>query len=244
MTKKSFKIPKTAEAGVWLSTSQKDTHPLGTLAEHLPDLFAAYARVLHPAEKVDATGRKSVRWQAVAEANNTKVHRLMQWPNIAKVDYRAVRPTTTAAPWNRIPSGGNLASDLAAILVTILRQFTTTPEVCWFTVWAGHGFDDKPWMQAAPFLDIHAQPYRLFNGPIHVAAESFYDFPGLPYSANMWWPDDHAWLVMSHIDLSSTYIGGSEKAIAAILGENRLEAFRALLDDDVTLGGDLINAAD
>ncbi len=238
---KPFKIPETAEASTWLSTPPDDYGDFSTLAHHFPDLFAAYVRVLHPAKKEDATGQRPVRWRTVAEANGTTVHRLMQWPNVAKVDFRAVRPTTADAPWNRIPSEGNLSPDIAAILATILRQFTSTPEVCWFAVWEGHGFDNKPWMQAAPLTNINGLGCRLFTGPIEVATESFYDFPGLPYSANMWWPDDRAWLVMSHIDLPSTYIGGSEDATEAILGESRLEAFQAFIDDDVTMGSDLIN---
>ena len=240
---KPFKIPKTAEASAWLSTPPGDYRNFNTLADHFPEPFAAYARVLHPAKKEDATGERPVRWQTVAEANDTKVHRLMQWPNIAKTDYRAVQPTTSDAPWSWLPSEGNLPLGIAAILAAILRQFTITPESCWFAVWDGNGFDDKPWMQAAPSVNVSGQGYRLFAGPVEVATESFYDFPDLPYSANLWWPDDHAWLVVSHIDLNSTYIGGSEAAIEAILNESRLETFRAFIDDDDTLGGDLINTA-
>ncbi len=132
---------------------------------------------------------------------------------------------------------------MAAILATILRQFTTTPENCYFAVWEGHGFDDKPWMRAAPSVDINGQPYRLFTGPIEVATASFHDNPRLLQSANMWWPDDRAWLVVSHIDLHSTYVGGSQKAIEAVLDESQLETFRAFIDDVDTLEGDLINPA-
>lgn len=244
MMTKPFKIPKTADASAWLRVTLGDNHSSGTLADHLPKPFAAYARILHPAKKEGATGKESVSWQTVAEANGTKVHRLMQWPNIAKVDFQATRPTKANAPWNRIPSEGNLPSGIAATLVSILRQFTVTPESCWFTVWDGYGFDDKPWMQAAPSVNINGQGYRLFTGSIEVATASFYDFPDLPYLANMWWPDDHAWFVISHIDLQSTYVGGSEAAVEAILNESQLEAFQAFVDDEDTLGSDLVNTAD
>lgn len=241
MTTRPFKIPKTAKASAWLSTPPSDSSIFGTLADHFPESFSAYARVFHPAKKEDATGKQPVRWRTVADANNTKVHRLMQWPNVAKVDFQATRPTEANAPWSQIPSEGNLPSDIAATLASILRQFTATPEGCWFTVWDGYGFDDKPWMQAAPSVNIGGQGYRLFAGPVEVATESFYDFPDLPYSANMWWPDDHAWFVVTHIDLQSTYVGGSDAAVEAILNESRLEAFQAFIDDDDTLGSDLIN---
>ena len=52
---KPFKIPETAEAGAWLSTPPSDHRNFGTLADHFPDFFAAYARVLHPAKKEEAT---------------------------------------------------------------------------------------------------------------------------------------------------------------------------------------------
>ncbi len=93
MTTKPFKISETVEtteASAWLSTPPGD---FSTLTDHFPQPFAAYARVFHPAEKEDAAGRRPVRWQTVAEANDTKVHRLMQWPNVAKVGYRALHPT-------------------------------------------------------------------------------------------------------------------------------------------------------
>ncbi len=243
---KPFKIPETAEAteaSAWLSTPPGDYRNSCTLTDHFPQPFAAYARVFHPAKKEDASGRRPVRWGTVAEANNTEVHRLMQWPNIAKVGYRALYPTTADASWSWIPSAGTLPSGLAAILATTLRQFTTTPESCWFAVWDGHGFSYHPWMQAAPSVDINGQPYRLFTGPIEVATASFHDNPHLLQSANMWWPSDRAWLVATHIDLNSTYVGGSGDAIEAILNESRLETFRAVIDDVDTLEGDLINPA-
>jgi hypothetical protein len=62
-----------------------------------------------------------------------------------------------------------------------------------------------------------------------------------PQSPNLFWPADKAWCVATEIDLDSTYVGGSAALIAAILSDERLEAFPADVTDDITAGSDEIN---
>ena len=40
----------------------------------------------------------------------------------------------------------------------------------------------------------------------------------------MWWPADRAWFVATEIDSFSTYVGGSQAAIDAVLASPNLEA--------------------
>src|SRR5690349_23203664 len=47
----------------------------------------------------------------------------------------------------------------------------------------------------------------------------------LPICANLWWPDDRAWCVVTDIDLTSTYVGGSAGCIGELLAHTGLEAW-------------------
>jgi len=58
---------------------------------------------------------------------------------------------------------------------------------------------------------------------------------------SLFWPDDHAWCVATEIDLDSTYLGGPEELVRALLADSRFEVWRAKLDDRVDSGGDDIN---
>ena len=56
------------------------------------------------------------------------------------------------------------------------------------------------------------------------------------------WPADRAWLAASDPDLDSTYLGGSNALIEAVLTHPDLEAWRATADDEIVIGSDEINA--
>jgi hypothetical protein len=56
------------------------------------------------------------------------------------------------------------------------------------------------------------------------------------------WPADHAWCVASEIDWDSTIVGGSRALIDAVLATDPLETFEVTPDDDLSFGGDTINA--
>jgi hypothetical protein len=60
-------------------------------------------------------------------------------------------------------------------------------------------------------------------------------------SANLWWPADRAWCVVTDIDLMSTYVGGSAACIAELLGTPGLESVPAAPEDPVTVDGDTVN---
>lgn len=64
----------------------------------------------------------------------------------------------------------------------------------------------------------------LFEGPIQDATHSFSAWPGSQL-ANLWWPADRAWFVVSEIDYDSTIVAGSRESIDAVLRMPGLEAF-------------------
>jgi hypothetical protein len=60
-------------------------------------------------------------------------------------------------------------------------------------------------------------------------------------SANLWWPADRAWCVVTDIDLMSTYVGGSAAAVAELLGAAGLEVAPATPEDPIAWGEDPVN---
>jgi hypothetical protein len=220
--------------------------PVGSEAvgAFLPDLFAAYARVLHP-------------WGA------GQVGLTMRWSHLAAEAGVVLGPATqreelkscAARHGAQEPFTGTLEPDELDALVGVLRPFTATPEPCWFAVWEGYGWmqgypavalqaafaregahqqppvlpKPPPAAPAGPRVEIPGRSLALYSGPIEAAA-AFSPWP-CRQSPNLWWPEDHAWCVASEIDFCSTYVGGSPELIEGVLGDERLEAIPVRLED-------------
>ena len=61
-------------------------------------------------------------------------------------------------------------------------------------------------------LRLPERDYMVYYGTITEAAVSFGR-----HHANLWWPDDRSWCVATEIDLSTTYIAGSDEVIDAVV---------------------------
>ena len=108
-----------------------------------------------------------------------------------------------------------------------------------------------------PRVSLPGRDYILFEGPLHAANELGWRsgellsdaYPDLdfdpddfePQSPNLFWPQDRSWFVATEIDLDSTYVGGSERLVNALLDDSRFEAWPAQLGDGVDAGSDEIN---
>lgn len=60
-------------------------------------------------------------------------------------------------------------------------------------------------------------------------------------SANLWWPDDHAWCVATDIDFSWTYLAGTEALADELTNHPKLEVIRTRLDHRITYDADTLN---
>lgn len=192
----------------------------------VPEGFADYARVFHPAHRDGAL----VTWRAIAEANGRKAHAEMQFGNIAGAWRQSPRPDL----WTSPPATGSL--ELASALVEVLRAHTTTPERCWFAVWEGWGGFDP----GTPRFVHPQRRYFLARGAIEAAESSVLE-DWVRQSPSMWWPDDRAWFVSTEIDFTYSYVGGTRECIDAILAHPQIEALRARISDRITWDGDRIN---
>lgn len=134
---------------------------------------------------------------------------------------------------------GTLQPAEAEALLPILRATTATPDRCYFALWEGFGQQELNALVAAfPRLELAKRAYLLFRGSL----ESFPWFEVSPrQSPNLWWPEDHAWVVASEIDAYDTYVAGSEACIEQVMNEPALEVFPASLNARVDIGSDVIN---
>ncbi|KOX34214.1 hypothetical protein ADK67_04580 [Saccharothrix sp. NRRL B-16348] len=198
------------------------------VAAVVPDGFAAYARILHPA--FDADGR-AVSWAEIAASTGRRVHALAQFGAI------------TADAWpDRPPEIGNLPADEFRRLCAVLTRHTDTPDRCWFGLWNGYG-----WLDAAERggeVRLPGRDYLLFTGPLSAVGEPGWRLSGSTtthQSPNLLWLADRAWCVGGEIDLHCTFVGGSEDLVDEILADGGLEAWRVRPEDPITFDSDRVN---
>jgi hypothetical protein len=226
----------------------------------VPTGFEAYARVLHPAETTD-TGDRLVRWADVAAWSGLPLRDDAQFHSIA------LPPATAPSgppPYNgQGPQQGSLYLPDAEALAAIARDWTATPEDCWFCVWDGYGWDSAVTFTAltetgrssgiivepardpvpgpvreGPRVHLPHRDYFLYQGPAGAVA----GLAAWEQSPNLCWPADRAWCVATEIDLQWTYVGGPRGLIDAILADDRIEALPADPDDPVSHVEDWVTA--
>ena len=109
----------------------------GTLRSLLPDGFAAYARVFHPAY-LNKDEERPVRWSTVASWTGRTVHPLMQFERIAGLS-EDPHDMYKDPPWGSHPKMGSIPERECRTLVEVLRSFTSAPGNCFFCLWEGYG---------------------------------------------------------------------------------------------------------
>ncbi|MGY1752952.1 hypothetical protein [Blastococcus sp. SYSU D01042] len=224
--------------GVWISTARRRGEP-GTLAALLPSGFEACARVFHPAVRYAGDDDVEVSWAEVAAHNGTRVHRLMQWHTITG-SWDAQPSEDQADLWDDGPAEGHLPVAVAERLARVLARHTTAPQDCVFGRWDGFGYD-LPDPATPPRLLLRGNhDVVLVRGTVADAVRNLAPEPH-EQSANLWWPADRAWCVVTDIDLTSTYVGGSAACIEQVLATPGVEALPARPEDPVSLAADTVN---
>jgi hypothetical protein len=212
--------------GVWLSSARRRGQP-GTVSALVPAVFEAYARVLHPAIRYDGEDDVEVSWSEVAAHNGTTAHPHVQWVAVTRGPVESQPPV-----WDDGPSEGHLPVAVAARLVDVLARHTATPDDCLLARWDGYGYD-LPHPEVPPRLLLRGgKDVVLLRGAITDAVRNLAPEPH-EQSANLWWPADQAWCVVTDIDLTSTYVGAGAACIAELLATPGLEALAAAPDDPV-----------
>jgi len=209
-------------------------HPFAQdIGSVIPQGFAAYARLFHP---VEVDGSRHERWSDVARRNGRIVHSEMQFHMIAIP--RGQTPSDHHERGHR-PRTGTLLLEQRRILVDHLRRATTTPDLCWFAMWEGFGGLDDSVIHER--VELPHRNYLLYSGTIDRALESPMDpFDQAP---NLWWPEDRTWFVATEIDFDSTFVGGDDRLIAALVSDRRLEALPIALSAKADDAADRVNSA-
>jgi len=123
----------------------------------VPGGFEAYARVLHPAEE-PGTGDRLVRWAEVAAWSGQPLGPDSQFHSVALPPVRPSQP----GPWrSQGPRQGSLYPPDALVLAGLARDWTATPDRCWFCVWDGYG-----WETAVRFTPV-GQPAEPVPDPLY-----------------------------------------------------------------------------
>ena len=220
-------------AGEWLARAAQKASP-GTVAALVTTRFPAIARIFHPAVRYVGDDDVEVRWASVADANGTTAHPLMQWGSITgAMEY--FENDDQAPLWHGAPARGHLPAPVADRLVEVLARHTKVPEDCWFGVETGGAV-----LTDHPTLEIDGRAYWLVYGPISLAATNMAAEP-FEQSANLWWPADRAWLVVTDAELVTTYVAGSAACIADVLALDTLETAPAERKHRVTWDADRVN---
>jgi hypothetical protein len=212
------------------------TGPWTHVGALLPTDFAAYARLLHPAELVC----EEVRWETVAAGNGRRAHAGMQWVALTgSWDFQYGNGRGQPELWDESPEVGSLPAATAQRLVAVLQRFTGTDD-CFYAVWEGFG----DLVVAPATVATIAMPGRtmlLFRGLLANAATATMESPPFGRSPSLWWPADRAWCVATDVDLNYTYIGATDPCIEAVLADPTLESWRVAADDRIDVESDTLN---
>lgn len=202
----------------------------------VPTGFEAYARIFHPVELFEPfNGRQAgdrMRWSDFAAATGRVAHPTMEWHRIISPAPGSDRERFDHGE----PAEGEMPEEDLRMLAGILREFTSTPELCWFCLWDGWGGISEP----GPIVRLPQREYVLSQGPIEAVTSFDFDQHGWR-PPNIWWPDDRAWCVASEIDLKATYVGGSRECVESLLGSGELEVMETSPQARVDLEADTIN---
>jgi flavin-binding protein dodecin len=213
-------------------------HPFGQdTGSVVPAGFDAYCRIFHPVRSASRWEPSTTTWAEVAALNGRVVHSSMQYHQIST-------PVGSSPPshyecaqeleWGECPVA------IRTALVNALRRATSTPDHCWFCVWEGYGAIDYP-TQLVKVIHPH-RSYGLYGGSIDAALVPLDDhFTGI--SPNLWWPDDHQWIVATEIDFAWTYVGGTRALIQELTESDQIEALPVELSERSVWDSDVINAA-
>lgn len=212
--------------------------------------FEAYVRVLHPYGE----GEDAETWAEVAAAHGKVMHPAAHWDEI-----------TADGPWNPrsgydanrnggVYLEGNLPQPILRAVCDVLRRHTATPDVCFFAVWDGWGWDTAVTVTAtradtgapptevphpdpavrldpnAPRFSVPARDFLLYQGKveqaIRIGGGDYYPGSGFFWeqSPTLMWPADHAWYLSTEVDAEYTVIGCTRAAAEDLVSASGIEA--------------------
>jgi hypothetical protein len=216
---KRLQFATDSTAGRWLEESLQDWGGkeqvrlgVGSL---VPNGFEAYARIFHAIHKKSGENLERIRWSSLIPPRGTLddvIRRFDYHHNNKEWDPNIYGPAES------------LSLEECDTLVPLLEEATNSAGNCWFAVWYGFGNRDRysfpdPSNEPNPPLKLPHREYFLYSGPV----DSVREFATGP---QIWWPEDHSWVIHSEIDLPYTYLAGSHALVDRLLRSPDIEAQR------------------
>ncbi len=257
-----------AGAADWLVAAAGRSPTFHTM---VPDLFEAYARVFHPAslcgrdvrwgEVAAANGRTmhaAAEWgqltgswklqeqEGLWDSDPFRGHT----PEPQAMRLAALLAEHTSTPercwfgvwegWGGGPGGLMVFLPAGTPVAERLEIERDTREQAW-AAW-------EPWeslVRRATTFEMPGRTMHLLGCPLAELA-SFYTEPldfsrAQAHAPSIWWPEDRAWCVGSDVDLMTTYVGGDAATVAALAGDDELEALAIPAGQGVTWESDTVN---
>jgi hypothetical protein len=133
--------------------------------------------------------------------------------------------------WTKLPTASDRSAVLSASSAALeddrAQRLAEVPRVR--TLWSGAGAEGSP-----------AREYLLFRGPVDAVATFRFD-AGSFRSPNLWWPEDRTWCVATEVDGFTSFVGGTEAVIDAVLRAPGLEALPIDPGDRFDMVSDALN---
>ena len=125
---------------------------------------------------------------------------------------------------------GELDETVAAALVDVLTEATTTPYDVFVAVWEGWGDVPPQRFPGAARLDTPGRGHFLLRGPLRGVLTSVAASAHDRLAAGVWWPADRTWFVSTEIDFEWTFVAGTGELVDRLVEDDRLEVVRTAFD--------------
>jgi hypothetical protein len=208
---------------------------VGTAVDSVvPSGYESYVRIFHPAY----IGDRQVRWSEIAERTGRIAHPLMQLWALVRSFGSPEGPITGV--FERPPARGECPPEVIHDIVGVLSRHTSTSHFCYYALWCGYAsVSFRREVEASAKFETSYRQYHLVNGPLASVQVSLDKRHW--QSPNLWWPDDHSWVVGTEVDLDTTYVSCSSDLARELLDLSDIESAMVAHGDPIGIRSDSLN---
>lgn len=209
---------------LWTPASPGDADWLAAVAG---DAVLTWVEVLHPAYRLRPDGAPAeVRWAEVGVAHGGELRSGVHFDALVGLPQGRFENglDEPGGVWDLPPAQGSLPRELGDRLGELLSAHTdaVTGSV---GVWEGWAAAEPLRALGAPRIWAFGRELLLFTAPL-AAMNCSVDTAG-HQGANLWYPQDHRWILRTDPDHWSTFVGGDPDLGAQLLAATGIEVRRA-----------------
>jgi hypothetical protein len=213
--------PASSDDVEWLSVLAESRLALDDLASRISTFV--WSELLHPAYRIADDGdAHEVSWVEVSHAHGSDVHAAAHFDALVGLPQAAFENgfEDPAGVWNAPPFQGGLPPRQHAALLSELMARTDAEEgVC--GVWTGWAAAHRLAATSAPRRIVAGRELAFFRSPSKGFGISIDEVEH--QAANVVFPLDHRWLVITDPDHWMTYVGADADTGAALAGSAAFE---------------------